>query len=332
VPLLEVRDLVKVYPGGVRAVDGISFAVAEGEIFGFLGPNGAGKTTTIRVIVTLLEPTEGVVTVDGIDVTADPEAVRRRIGYAAQFIGVDDDLTARENLVMQGRLHGLRATEAERRSDDLLEVLQLVDVADRRAGTFSGGMRRRLDLGQALVHDPRVLFLDEPTTGLDPQTRRALWEYLRQLNGRGVTIFLTTQYLEEADALASRLAIIDQGVIAIEGTPGALKRGLGGEAITVSLPDDADGPALEAAAAVLERFSDAGEAARFDRSIRVFTAEASSRLADVVRALDSASVKVARLELSKPTLDDVFLRHTGSRMRVEDAKPPSRLRRMGRRR
>ena len=324
--LLRVSDLVKVYPGEVRAVDGISFAVEEGEIFGFLGPNGAGKTTTIRVLVTLLKPTSGVATVDGIDVTADPEEVRKRIGYAAQFIGVDDDLTARENLIMQGRLHGLDAAEANRRCDELLEVLQLVDAAGRRAGTFSGGMRRRLDLGQALVHGPRVLFLDEPTTGLDPQTRRALWEYLRELNGRGVTIFLTTQYLEEADALATRLAIIDQGVIAVEGTPAALKRDLGGEAITVTLPDEVGDAEMDKAAGVLDRFSDGDETARFDHSIRVFTANASSQLAEVVRALDSASVSVARLELSEPTLDDVFLRHAGSRMRVEEAKPPSRLR------
>ena len=324
-PLLQVRDLVKVYPGGVRAVDGISFSVEEGEIFGFLGPNGAGKTTTIRILVTLLEPTSGYAAVDGIDVTEGPEDVRTRIGYAAQFIGVDNDLTGYENLVMQGRLHGLDRAEAERRSKELLDVLQLVDAADRRAGTFSGGMRRRLDLGQALVHDPRVLFLDEPTTGLDPQTRRALWEYLRVLNDRGVTILLTTQYLEEADALASRMAIIDQGVIAVEGTPARLKRDLGGEAITVTLPDDSGNSDIDTAAAVLGRFSDEGEADRFDHSIRVFTADASSRLADVVRALDSASVKVASLELSEPTLDDVFLRHTGSRMRVEEAKPPSRL-------
>ena len=330
-PLLEVRDLVKVYQGGVRAVDGISFSVEEGEIFGFLGPNGAGKTTTIRVLVTLLEPTSGSALVDGIDVMAQPEQVRTRIGYAAQFIGVDDDLTAFENLVMQGRLHGLDRGRAEKRSKELLEVLQLVDVADRRAGTFSGGMRRRLDLGQALVHDPRVLFLDEPTTGLDPQTRRALWEYLRELHQRGVTILLTTQYLEEADALASRLAIIDQGVIAVEGTPAELKRDLGGEAITVTLAEDADSASIDAAAGVLERFADDGDAARFDHSIRVFTRDASSRLTEVVRALDGASVEVARLELSEPTLDDVFLRNTGNRMRVEDEKPPSRLR-FGRRR
>ena len=174
-PLIEVSNLVKVYPGEIRAVDDITFTVDRGEVFGFLGPNGAGKTTTIRILVTLLAPTSGTAVVDGIDVTVAPEEVRKRVGYAAQFIGVDDDLTARENLVLQGRLHGLSKTEARRRGDDLLEILQLTAAADRRAGTFSGGMKRRLDLGQALSHDPELLFLDEPTIGLDPPTRRALW-------------------------------------------------------------------------------------------------------------------------------------------------------------
>jgi ABC-2 type transport system ATP-binding protein len=322
--LIEVTDLVKDFPG-VKAVDNITFEVDEGEIFGFLGPNGAGKTTTIRIIVTLLQPTSGRVVVDGIDVTADPEAVRKRIGYAAQFIGIDDDLTSRENLVMQARLHGVPADAATKRADELLEILQLTEAADRRAGTFSGGMRRRLDLGQALAHDPKVLFLDEPTTGLDPQTRRALWEYLQQLHARGVTIFLTTQYLEEADVLASRLAIIDQGQIVTSGTPDALKEELGGDAITVTLHDGAGSDEAEQVSALLAPFSDAGSARTYDRSVRVFTADAGARLAEVVRTLDGAGITVARLELSEPTLDDVFLRHTGNVMRVEDVKPPSRL-------
>jgi daunorubicin resistance ABC transporter ATP-binding subunit len=321
-PLVTVEDLVKVYPGGIRAVDGISFEVAEGEIFGFLGPNGAGKTTTIRVLVTLLRPDGGRALVDGIDVTASPEEVRTRLGYAAQFIGVDNDLTARENLVLQARLHGLGSGEAARRSEELLEVLQLTEAADRRASTFSGGMRRRLDLGQALVHGPRLLFLDEPTTGLDPQTRRALWGYLADLNRRGVTIFLTTQYLEEADELADRLAIIDAGKIAVEGTPAFLKSQLGGEAISATLesPEEA-----ERAADVLRPFSDAGEARIYDSTVRVFTADAAGRIAHVVRALDTAGISVSRLELAEPSLDDVFLRHTGARMRVDEVKPQSRL-------
>ncbi len=324
-PLIEVSNLVKVYPGGIRAVDDITFTVDRGEIFGFLGPNGAGKTTTIRILVTLLAPTSGRAVVDGIDVTAAPEEVRKRVGYAAQFIGVDDDLTARENLVLQARLHGLSKAEARRRGDDLLEILQLTETADRRAGTFSGGMRRRLDLGQALTHDPELLFLDEPTTGLDPQTRRALWAYLRELNDRGVTIFLTTQYLEEADALAGRLAIIDGGVIAIEGTPQALKDDLGGDAITVTLAAGIDESEVARVAELIGQYSDADTARIYDGAVRVFTRDAASRLADVVRTLDSAGIHVARLEVSEPTLDDVFLRHTGGKMRVEEVKPRSRM-------
>jgi len=324
-PLIDVSRLVKVYPGDIRAVDDITFSVDEGEIFGFLGPNGAGKTTTIRILVTLLAPTSGKAVVDGLDVTVASEEVRKRVGYAAQFIGVDDDLTARENLVLQGRLHGLSRVAARRRGAELLEILQLADAADRRAGTFSGGMRRRLDLGQALAHDPRVLFLDEPTTGLDPQSRRALWVYLRELNGRGVTIFLTTQYLEEADALTGRLAIIDQGAIAVEGTPQALKDDLGGDAITVTLASGVGESGVDRVAGLIGQFSDAGTARVYDEAVRVFTRDAASRLADVVRTLDSAGIHVARLEVSEPTLDDVFLRHTGAKMRVEEVKPRSRM-------
>lgn len=329
--LIEVSDLVKVYPGGIRAVDDITFSVERGEIFGFLGPNGAGKTTTIRILVTLLSPTSGAARVDGVDVVAAPEAVRKRVGYAAQFIGVDDDLTASENLVLQGRLHGLSRSQAATRADDLLEILQLTDAANRRAGTFSGGMRRRLDLGQALAHDPEVLFLDEPTTGLDPQTRRALWVYLRELNDRGVTIFLTTQYMEEADALTSRLAIIDHGKIAVEGTPSSLKDGLGGDAITVSFSSDTPGVEVERIAGLLGRFSDAGTSRTYDHAVRVFTKDAAGRLADVVRLLDGEGVSGARLEVSEPTLDDVFLRHTGAKMRVEELKQRRRMPGMGRR-
>jgi ABC-2 type transport system ATP-binding protein len=315
--LIDVQSLVKEFPG-VRAVDDVTFGVAEGEIFGFLGPNGAGKTTTIRIIVTLLRATSGRVLVDGIDVALKPEEVRKRIGYAAQFIGVDDDLTARENLVMQARLHGVGRAAAEKRASELLEVLQLGDAADRRARTFSGGMRRRLDLAQALTHDPRVVFLDEPTTGLDPQTRRALWDYLRDINRRGVTIFLTTQYLEEADALAGRLAIIDRGALVVTGTPAELKAGLGGDAITVTLPEGATPADVERATNALSRFAATGAASGYERSVRVFTTDGSAKLAEVVRALDAEHIEVSRLELAEPTLDDVFLRHTGGRMRVDE--------------
>ncbi|MGH8873830.1 MAG: ATP-binding cassette domain-containing protein [Acidimicrobiia bacterium] len=329
--IIEVLDLVKVYPGEIRAVGGITFSVRPGEVFGFLGPNGAGKTTTIRMLITLLRPTSGQALIDGIDVQRRPEEVRSRIGYAAQFIGVDDDLTGRENLILQGRLQGLRSTVAAVRADELLEVMDLTEAAGRRAATFSGGMRRRLDLAQALVHGPRLLFLDEPTTGLDPQNRRALWEYLRRLNADGVTIFLTTQYLEEADELAQRLAIIDQGRLVAEGSPESLKAELGGDVITVGLPEGADEEQAGRAGRVLTGLDGAGTVKAYDHSVSVFVKDGSRRLADVVRRLDEAGVPMARLELAEPTLDDVFLRHTGERMRAEEVRPPSRVPGMRRR-
>jgi ABC-2 type transport system ATP-binding protein len=325
VSILEAKDLVKVYPGGARAVDGISFSVEEGEIFGFLGPNGAGKTTTIRMSVTLLAPTSGRVVVDGVDVVEQPEEARRRIGYAAQSVGVDDDLTARENLVLQGRLHGLSNREARAKSTELLEVIDLLDVGDRRAGTFSGGMRKRLDLAQALVHHPRLLFLDEPTTGLDPQNRRALWNYLRGLNDSGVTIFLTTQYLEEADVLCGRLAIIDRGVIKVEGSPAELKVAMGGDVVTVTLPREASDELVSKARSVMTEVPGCSEVTVADTSVSLVLRDGATRLTGLVRALDAAAVPVVRLELAEPTLDDVFLRHTGERLRVDEVRPPSRI-------
>jgi ABC-2 type transport system ATP-binding protein len=329
--ILQAKDVVKIYSGDVKAVAGISFTVEEGEVFGFLGPNGAGKTTTIRIGVTLLALTSGTIVIDGIDVQQRPEEVRRRIGYAAQSVGVDDDLTGRENLILQGRLHGLSSRSARVKADELLEVIDLRDAATRRAGTFSGGMRKRLDLAQALVHHPRLLFLDEPTTGLDPQNRRALWTYLRGLNESGVTIFLTTQYLEEADVLCGRLAIIDHGLIKVEGSPAELKAGLGGDTVTVTLPREAatNGP-LERTRAVLASVDGCSSVAVHENSVSVILRDGGAQLADLVRALDAAAVPVARLELAEPTLDDVFLKHTGERLRVDEVKPPSRV--IGRRR
>jgi daunorubicin resistance ABC transporter ATP-binding subunit len=317
--LIEVTDLVKVFDKDIRAVDGISFHVDEGEVFGFLGPNGAGKTTTIRILVTLSEATCGTAIVDGFNVETDPNAVRERIGYAAQFIGVDGDLTGKENLVLQGRLHGMSSDEAKVQADHLLEVIDLTDAADRKAGTYSGGMRRRLDLAQALMHEPRLLFLDEPTTGLDPQNRHALWEYLRELNRDGVTIFLTTQYLEEADALTNRIAIIDNGKIVVEGTPDELKAGIGGDTITVTVDD------TERAAATLKALDAIHDVQTVDHRVTIYVADGGSRVAEVVRALDAAGISPHQLELSEPTLDQVFLKHTGEQMRVEEVAQPSRM-------
>jgi daunorubicin resistance ABC transporter ATP-binding subunit len=317
--LIEVTDLVKVFDKDIRAVDGISFQVDEGEVFGFLGPNGAGKTTTIRILVTLSEATSGTAIVDGFNVGTDPNAVRERIGYAAQFIGVDGDLTGKENLVLQGRLHGMSSDEAKVQADRLLEVIDLSEAADRKAGTYSGGMRRRLDLAQALMHEPRLLFLDEPTTGLDPQNRHALWDYLRALNRDGVTIFLTTQYLEEADALTDRIAIIDNGKIVVEGTPDELKAGIGGDTITVTVDD------TERAVATLGALDAILDVQTVDHSVTIYVADGGSRVAEVVRALDAAGISPHQLELSEPTLDQVFLKHTGEQLRVEEVAQPSRM-------
>ncbi len=332
--LIQVSDLVKVYPDGTRAVDDVSFEVHEGEIFGFLGPNGAGKTTIIRILVTLLPKTSGSASVGGHDVVGDAEAVRRMIGYAGQFIGIDIDLTARENLVLQGRLHAMTPQAAGRRAGELLELMALADVGDKRAGAFSGGMRRRLDLAQALVHEPELVFLDEPTTGLDPQTRLALWKHLEELNRAGTTIFLTSQYLEEADRLASRLAIIDRGRIVADGTPSELKAEVGGDVVTVTLPEGTDADALRRAAETLSAFPGAGEPTVFDHSVALPVKDAGRSLSDLVRRMDEAGIEIAKLSFSTPTLDEVFLTHTGERMRVEDStsRPQSSLSMAARRR
>ncbi len=299
-------------------------------MFGFLGPNGAGKTTTIRMIVTLLRITSGRVIVDGIDVARNPEEIRRRVGYAAQSIGVDDDLTGIENLVLQARLHGMGRREAVAKARELIEVADLTTAADRRAGTFSGGMRRRLDLAQALVHGPPLLFLDEPTTGLDPQNRRGMWTYLKALNASGVTIFLTTQYMEEADELADTLAIIDQGRIVAEGSPDSMKSELGGDVIEVTLTEGTSEHQVAQAQELLTGVPGAEGTQAVDHTVSVFVRDGGSALADLVRRFDAARLSVARLELHEPTLDDVFLHHTGERMRVEEVKPRSRVRLGGR--
>lgn len=333
--LIEVEDLVKVYPDGTRAVDAVSFTVGEGELFGFLGPNGAGKTTAIRVLVTLLPKTSGRATVGAYDVERDPEPVRKMIGYAAQFIGIDDDLTARENLVLQGRLHQMSAADSLTRADELLEVFALSEVATKRAGAFSGGMRRRLDLAQALVHRPPLVFLDEPTTGLDPQNRTALWRHLQELNRDGTTIFLTTQYLEEADRLCERIAIIDHGSLAVVGSPEELKRAVGNEVITVTLPDDASGDDMDRVLTTVNTFPGAGEPTSFDHSIALPVEDATRALSDLVRRLDEAGAKVAKLSLSSPSLDEVFIKYTGEQLRVEESsggRSSTSMSMMGRRR
>jgi len=307
-PAVETHDLVREYKGGVRAVDGVTLRVGSGGIFGFLGPNGAGKSTMVRMLTTLLRPTAGTARVAGHDVQEDPDAVRRRIGVALQDAAIDPYMTGRELLRLQGVLHGLRRAECRARADDLLGRVGLEDAADRRVGTYSGGMRRRLDLALSLVHEPVVLFLDEPTTGLDPTSRVALWEEVRRLNrAHGTTIFLTTQYLEEADQLADRVAIIDDGRIVADGSPAALKAGVGHPLLTVTA---AEGSSPGDIASVLARFGQVVPGSAPGGS-GVRLPGGSAAMADAVRALDEAGVQFQAIDLAEPTLDDVFLACTG---------------------
>jgi ABC-2 type transport system ATP-binding protein len=320
--IIEVRDLRKTFDPDIKAVDGISFSVERGEIFGFLGPNGAGKSTTIKILATLVGRTSGEVRVDGIDPARDASAVRRLIGYTAQDTSVDDQLTGRENLALQCAFHHLRRADAEARTEDLLKAVDIVAAADRKAGTYSGGMRKRLDLATGLVGHPKLLFLDEPTTGLDPQNRLGMWKYIKSLNESGTTIFLTTQYMEEADQLADRLCIIDQGKIVAEGTPEALKAGIGADVIQVAFPADASDKRAQAHE-VLAALKGIASVQDFDGGVALYAKDGPAIIASVVRTLDESKVPIAQLTLSRPTLDDVFVRHTGHKMRVEAVKPRS---------
>ena len=302
-----VEGLAREFKGGIKAVDGIDLQVAPGEIYGFLGPNGAGKSTTVLMLVTLLPPSGGRATVAGLDVTTHGPEIRRTIGAALQEAALDDFLTGWEHIDLQGGLHGMSKAECRTRGEALLGRVGLSDAAGRKVGGYSGGMKRRLDLALALLHGPRVLFLDEPTTGLDPQSRSALWAEVERLAREdGVTVFLTTQYLEEADVLADRVGIIDHGKIVAEGTPSALKAEIGGVALeaTPANPND-----KERLAASLAPFGE--PAAGSPKSVAVRLAAGAEALADVVRALDADGISVSDLQLHQPSLDDVFLEKTG---------------------
>jgi ABC-2 type transport system ATP-binding protein len=306
---IQARDLVKEYAGKVRALDGVSFGVGEGEVFALLGPNGAGKTTTVKVLTTLSKASSGSATVAGFDVSREPGKVRGAIGVVAQKGGVDPTATGRENLVLQGRFFGLGGRKLTQRVDELLRMVDLGEAADRLAGTYSGGMARRLDIAIGLVHRPRVLFLDEPTTGLDPEVRAAMWDEVRRLAKlEGLTILLTTHYLEEADQLAGRLAILDRGRLVAEGTPEALKADLRGDAIAVEL---ANGTGEATVRTALGRLPGLNELRFDDRTIHLRVAAGASALPGVLAALDQGGVTVASATVSRPSLDDVYLRHTG---------------------
>ena len=315
-----VEGLTKVYPEGTRAVSDISFSVGTGEFFGFLGPNGAGKSTTMKVLSTLLKKTSGRVIVAGHDVDDDPMAVRRSIGFAMQEVGLDDLSKGRDFLKLQGLLYGLSQSEARDRARELLDLVGLASVAERKVGTYSGGMRRRIDLVGALMHRPPILFLDEPTTGLDPQSRLAIWDHLVELNKQGVTIFLTTQMMEEAERLCQRIAIIDQGRIVVEGSPGSLREEVGDDMVRITIDPGGDGagPMERARALVMERaYVSAADIEGDELAVRV--QDGGAVVSDLLGLLQGDSVPVTNLSIASPTLDDVFLKYTGRTIRSEEA-------------
>jgi ABC-2 type transport system ATP-binding protein len=314
-PAIAARSLRRTFKGGIEAVRDIDLTVAAGEVFGFLGPNGAGKTTTVRMLCTLLPPTAGSATVTGLDVVADAAEIRRRIGVALQEIGLDPVQTGRELLELQCGLYGITGQRARTRTNELLELVGLTDAADRRTKTYSGGMKRRLDLASALVHSPQVLFLDEPTTGLDPASRLTIWDEVRRINAGGATVFLTTQYLEEADKLCDRLAIIDNGRIVAEGTPARLKAEMGHDVVSVAL-EGADVAATEAALAGLaglERVVAEADA------LALYVEDGASSIAEIVRRLERERIRAGAISVARPSLDDVFLKATGRRLEGQEA-------------
>jgi ABC-2 type transport system ATP-binding protein len=337
--IIKVENLVEVYPDGTRAVDVISFSVKEGEFFGFLGPNGAGKTTTIKVFTTLLEKTSGLVNVAGYNVETDSKEIRKIIGVQSQYTIVDDDLTGRENLMLQGHLQRMRGAVLDQRVNELLSLVGLADVADKKASQYSAGMKRRLDLASALVHKPKLLFLDEPTIGLDPQSRAAIWRYLEELNKtQGVTIFLTTQYLEEADKLCQQLAIIDHGQLIVSGSPAELKQQIGGDTISIKLAQgNVNGDLKEKSRKIAYGIRGVTKVIDTDEGLAAIAQHAGQIIPDVVRAFDQNKIPLVSVSFSSPSLDDVFLQHTGRRIRPEElqkkpvyafTKAPRRRRKM----
>jgi ABC-2 type transport system ATP-binding protein len=307
---IAAQGLTKHFSGDIRAVNGIDLDVGEGAIFGFLGANGSGKTTTVRMLTTLLRPTAGTAQVAGLDVLRQPGAVRQAIGVALQEAGLDDVQTGRELLTLQARLYGVARDNIDRRVDDLLAVVDLSEAADRRIKTYSGGMQRRLDLAAALVHRPKVVFLDEPTTGLDPISRDAIWRYVAELNQReGVTFFLTTQYLEEADRLAGEVAIMDAGRIVAQGSPAALKASIGTDVVTLQIAGGDDD--VQRARDAARRLEGADDVRIVDDTVVVYVREGSLAIAKLVLLLADAGVHAREVTLAQPTLDDVFLQKTG---------------------
>ena len=313
--IIEAQGLTKVYGGKIKAVDHISFEVAEGEIFGFLGPNGAGKTTTIKMLNTLASITEGKATVAGHDVAKEPAAVRKSIGVVPQELTADDELTGTENMVLMGRLHQLSSAQSRAKVDSLLGLVDLQDAAHRKVKTYSGGMRRRLQMVMGLLHEPKVLFLDEPTLGLDVQTRSKMWQYIKSLNKeRGLTVFMTTHYLDEADSLCDRIAIVDHGIIRISGTPSELKAVHGGEIITLTVPEGA-----EDLTSFLSGIEGVSEVTRDGVAYRIKLPNTEKALPAIIGGVLQKGVEIEGISFSKPSLDQVFLDVVGRSMRDEES-------------
>src|SRR6266508_3188429 len=315
--MIETTDLRRTFKtrgGNVDAVAGVDLRVGGGEIFGFLGPNGAGKTTTLRMLATLMKPTSGFATVAGADLRDEPDLVRRRIGYVPQGGSTDPAETGRGELVLQGRLYGMSKADATKRAAEVLDTLDLEAAADRSTSTYSGGMKRRLDVGLGIVHRPKVLFLDEPTTGLDPQARARMWDEIKALRERGTTVFLTTHYLEEADALCDRLAIIDHGRIVVEGTSDELKQAVAGDVVTIGV--NGSGPRV---LGLVDRLPFVREAGHQDGLVRLYVDRGEVAVPQLLRMLDAAGFAPTSITLHRPSLDDVFLRQTGRSLREEPA-------------
>jgi ABC-2 type transport system ATP-binding protein len=314
-PVVFTKDLRKYFPaknGSVKAVDGVDLEVFPGEIFGFLGPNGAGKTTTLRILTTLVQADSGTARIAGFDVSKEPGNVRRNIGYVGQAGGSDRPATGRENLILQGRLYDMTLPQAKERAEELIAALDLTEFADRIAHTYSGGQLRRLDVALGIMHRPKVLFLDEPTTGLDPQNRANLWVQIEKLRDMGVTVFLTTHYLEEADALSDRLAIMDHGKVVAEGTPTELKKQVAGDTITVGLKDSQKNAAI---GDLLTQKQSVRDFTVEDDHVRIVVEEGSKVMPEILRLFDNEKIEIATITLAVPTLDDVFLKQTGRTLR-----------------